>query len=157
MKLKWLVSISLIIFWTIVISLVTAGLVTHELLKNTGNNITGRATSLNRGVVLSFQEVAKHNSTGDCWLIINNNVYNVSGYLSSHPGGVAVISPYCGKEASNAFATKGQAGGNSHSSFASGLLANYLVGTVNQQASSAVISNTQNQPSPINTNREEDD
>lgn len=44
-------------------------------------------------IKLTVQEIAKHNLTSDCWLIINNKVYNISGYLGLHPGGVSVISP----------------------------------------------------------------
>jgi cytochrome b involved in lipid metabolism len=52
---------------------------------------------------LSAAEVAKHASPDDCWLIINQKVYDVSEYLTSHPGGTAVVTPYCGKEATSAF------------------------------------------------------
>ena len=31
--------------------------------------------------------MAPHNRYGDCWLIIHNKVYDVSKYMSEHPGG----------------------------------------------------------------------
>jgi len=64
---------------------------------------TGQPTQSAAGGGLSAAEVAKHNSSSDCWLIIENKVYDVSKYLGSHPGGRAVIIPYCGKEATHAF------------------------------------------------------
>eukprot|EP00029_Vermamoeba_vermiformis_P006898 TRINITY_DN2830_c0_g1_i1.p2 TRINITY_DN2830_c0_g1~~TRINITY_DN2830_c0_g1_i1.p2 ORF type:complete len:133 (-),score=30.17 TRINITY_DN2830_c0_g1_i1:34-432(-) len=33
------------------------------------------------------KEVAEHNSAEDCWLIIKNKVYDVTTYISHHPGG----------------------------------------------------------------------
>ncbi|KAJ3533482.1 hypothetical protein NM688_g7276 [Phlebia brevispora] len=47
--------------------------------------------------VLSLEEIAKHNSTNDCWIIIDNKVYDVTDVLSWHPGGAAAILAYAGK------------------------------------------------------------
>lgn len=33
-----------------------------------------------------MEEVAKHNSAGDVWLVINGGVYSVGNWLGSHPG-----------------------------------------------------------------------
>jgi len=35
----------------------------------------------------TFEEVAIHNTIRDCWLVINNKVYDFSGYADCHPGG----------------------------------------------------------------------
>jgi len=37
-------------------------------------------------------EVLKHNTSDDCWVIINNNVCNVTNFIHNHPGGVAALS-----------------------------------------------------------------
>ncbi|KAM9999634.1 hypothetical protein ACTFIZ_008089 [Dictyostelium cf. discoideum] len=39
----------------------------------------------------TIQEVSRHNSREDCWIIINEKVYNVSSYVSSHPGGDMIL------------------------------------------------------------------
>jgi len=57
-------------------------------------------------VVLTNKEVTKHNSKSDCWLVIKDKVYDVTQYLSFHPGGEEQILSYCGKEATEAFLTK---------------------------------------------------
>lgn len=78
-------------------------------------------------------EIATHNTATNCWLIINNNVYNVSTYLVQHPGGVSVVTPYCGKEATQAFNTQG--GKGSHSNTAKNLLTTFQVGTLSTSIS----------------------
>jgi fatty acid desaturase len=40
----------------------------------------------------SAAEVALHNSSSDCWVIIHDNVYDVSSFLPKHPGGAAALS-----------------------------------------------------------------
>lgn len=39
----------------------------------------------------SAEEVAKHNKAGDCWIIIESKVFDVSKFLSEHPGGSKVV------------------------------------------------------------------
>ncbi len=54
-------------------------------------------------------EVAVHNNEFDCWSAINGNVYNLTAWVSSHPGGKQAIVGLCGKDGSAAF--NGQHGG----------------------------------------------
>jgi cytochrome b involved in lipid metabolism len=75
-------------------------------------------------------DVSSHSTYDNCWLIINNGVYDVTTFLGQHPGGASTITPYCGKEATNAFNTKDQGAGNGHSSQATNMLADYIVGTI---------------------------
>ena len=35
----------------------------------------------------SLEEVWKHDKTDDCWIIIDDKVYDVSSYMMNHPGG----------------------------------------------------------------------
>lgn len=52
---------------------------------------------------ITSQEVQKHASSQDCWSVINGQVYNLTTYVNSHPGGAALISSICGKDGSAAF------------------------------------------------------
>jgi len=80
---------------------------------------------------ITMDELALHNAQGDCWILVSSNVYDVTAYIPVHPGGVTMITRNCGKDATADFNTKGGSG-SSHSSYALGLLANYLVGPINQ-------------------------
>lgn len=35
---------------------------------------------------IPWDEIAKHNTTDDCWIVINNIVLDVTDYLNQHPG-----------------------------------------------------------------------
>mgnify|MGYP001247318023 CR=1 FL=1 len=94
-------------------------------------------------------EVATHNTQSNCWLIINNQIYNVTQYIPFHPGGTQRIVNYCGKEATQAFNTRG--GSGSHSNNAKNMLANYLIGTLNTGSSNPTPTTNPNNPNPTNT------
>jgi L-lactate dehydrogenase (cytochrome) len=47
----------------------------------------------------SLSEVAKHNTAESCWIVINNSVYDLTDFLSAHPGGPEIILKYAGKDA----------------------------------------------------------
>jgi len=49
------------------------------------------------------EEVAKHTTKDDCWVILHGRVLNVTGFLSSHPGGELAILTFAGKDATSEF------------------------------------------------------
>jgi len=48
-------------------------------------------------------EVAKHNSQQDCWAVIDGGVYDLTTWISRHPGGPDKIIPLCGTDATSKF------------------------------------------------------
>ncbi len=138
---KQLVTVALAVFAVVAIFILAAGLVFNNngrgssggpalpsapppvATTHTGQNATSAA--------IPASEVAKHNSSSDCWIIISNKVYDVTVHLRTHPGGAGLITPYCGKDATKAFQTKGGLGGN-HSSRAYNQLTPLYVGDLAQ-------------------------
>jgi cytochrome b involved in lipid metabolism len=78
---------------------------------------------------INASEVAKHDNINDCWLIVSNKVYNVTNFISIHPGGSDKIIPYCGKDASTVFNTRN--GKGPHPQKSQNVLDNYYVGNLN--------------------------
>ncbi|CAD7013647.1 cytochrome b5 [Ceratitis capitata] len=72
--------------------------------------------------VFTREEVSKHNTNKNTWLIIHNNVYDVSEFLNEHPGGEEVLIEQGGKEATESFEDVG------HSSDAREMMAKYKIG-----------------------------
>jgi cytochrome b involved in lipid metabolism len=83
-------------------------------------------TPIVSGKIFSLADVSKHNSLGDCWLVISGNVYNATDYLYIHPGGAEMIVPYCGSDATDAFL-----GMMKHDSRAQRDLATIFIGKLN--------------------------
>ena len=49
------------------------------------------------------EEVSKHNSSKSCWIIINDDVYDITNFLSEHPGGKMILVSIGGKDATDSF------------------------------------------------------
>lgn len=49
------------------------------------------------------EEVAKHNTGDDCWVVIDGYVYDLTDFLPSHPGGIEPIKYNAGKDVSAIF------------------------------------------------------
>ncbi|KAF4691509.1 hypothetical protein FOZ60_015371 [Perkinsus olseni] len=51
----------------------------------------------------TLEEVAKHNTKEDCWVVINGQVLDVTEFLPDHPGGDLAILTFAGRDATNEF------------------------------------------------------
>lgn len=72
----------------------------------------------------SLADIAKYNGKNGArtWIVLHDNVYDVTDYISQHPGGPELIEEYAGKDATNGFDEFG------HSSDAKKMLKVYLIG-----------------------------
>merc|ERR1719174_933310 len=51
----------------------------------------------------SMEEVAKHTSKTDCWVVVAGQVLDVTKFLGEHPGGELAILTFGGKDATEEF------------------------------------------------------
>ncbi|KAI1771471.1 FMN-dependent dehydrogenase-domain-containing protein [Hypoxylon cercidicola] len=54
-------------------------------------------------MLLNAAEVAKHNTTSSCWIVVHGKVYDVTPYLEQHPGGAAILVRQGGRDATTEF------------------------------------------------------
>jgi uncharacterized membrane protein/predicted heme/steroid binding protein len=73
----------------------------------------------------TMADVAKHASASSCWTAIDGKVYDVTNWITRHPGGQRAILGLCGKDGSSAF--NAQHGGQGRPAAE---LKQFLVGTL---------------------------
>jgi len=54
-------------------------------------------------MLVSVAELAKHKTPEDCWVAIDGKVYDVSKFLSQHPGGAKVLYDLAGRDVTKEF------------------------------------------------------
>lgn len=72
--------------------------------------------------IYTLLEVAAHSSAQDCWLVVDNRVFDVTQYVASgsHPGGATILQG-CGQEATEMF-------NNQHTAKAKSMLPDFYIG-----------------------------
>jgi hypothetical protein len=60
----------------------------------------------------TMAKVKENNSATSCWSLINGNVYDLTKWINSHPGGASAIKGICGRDGSANF--NGRHGGQSN-------------------------------------------
>jgi cytochrome b involved in lipid metabolism len=71
-------------------------------------------------------EISTHKTPESCWIIIDDYVFDVTSYLSEHPGGRSVLLEYSGNDATIAFNDANHVDGIR-------LMENYCIGKVSSQ------------------------
>lgn len=75
----------------------------------------------------TLEEVTQHRTTTSSWLVIHDNVYDVTKFLDEHPGGEEVMLEQAGGNASEAFEDVG------HSQDARELMKDYFIGELDEK------------------------
>lgn len=70
----------------------------------------------------SLADVAKHAKASDCWMVVDTGVFDVTAYVTRHPGGARIVQG-CGKDATDMFFNISKHGGR-----AEDILAGYYIG-----------------------------
>ncbi|AIF70128.1 hypothetical protein PAP_08740 [Palaeococcus pacificus DY20341] len=106
---------TIVVIWTLIfMGLLVLYLAQPESISsenNSGSILAQTAASPSidaekEGIILTLEEVSKHNQSNDCWIIVENKIYNVTSFLNIHPGGEDAIIPYCGTNATEVFFSK---------------------------------------------------
>ena len=71
-------------------------------------------------------QVEANNSSAKCWSIINDNVYDLTKWIKSHPGGQSAITFICGKDGTDAFLAQHRGQSSPFSRLASFYIGPYL-------------------------------
>lgn len=58
--------------------------------------------------IISINEIQSHNTAKQCWIIVNNNVYDITKFIKTHDGKCEEmkLTDFCGKDASAKWLTK---------------------------------------------------
>jgi protoporphyrinogen oxidase/cytochrome b involved in lipid metabolism len=91
-----------------------------------GNKKTKKNTSMtktNKSKEYTLEEVAKHNTKSDAWIVINGKVANITKWIPNHPGG-DIIMKGVGKDATKLFESIG------HDDYAKKMFKKYQIGII---------------------------
>jgi cytochrome b involved in lipid metabolism len=130
--MKRTVAVALFISWAIVVAILVAGMMSwQKQTAPTGPSNVQTQTPNTPSIALTMDELAKHNNASSCWLLINGKIYDVTSFITAHPGGDTSILNTCGTDATQAYDTKGSRG-RPHSSTANDMLQQYYLGDLGQ-------------------------
>lgn len=77
----------------------------------------------------TMEEISRHASREDCWLLIEGSVYDVTPFVPMHKGKDAILMG-CGKDATELFNNRPN-GSGAHSSMARSIMKKFAIGKVN--------------------------
>lgn len=82
--------------------------------------------------IYTANDVAAHTTSGSCWVSRAGKVYDVSGFLSDHPGGDDLILAHAGKDIEEVMKDRIE---HEHSESAYSMLDEYVIGRLGTKES----------------------
>ena len=100
-----------------------AGGFKYTCVKKGSKMVWGKGVAVKAAAGYTLEKVKANASAASCWTVIKGNVYDLTKWIGSHPGGENAILSLCGVDGSAAFASQheGKSKPESH-------LAGYLLG-----------------------------
>ncbi|XP_067215389.1 cytochrome b5 isoform X2 [Linepithema humile] len=95
-------------------------------------------------------EVAKHTDSKDIWLIIHNNVYDITSFISQHPGGEEVLLEQGGHDGTEPFEDIG------HSTDAREMMESYKIGEIVEEEKTKAGKSSRNWTDDADSSRNKD-
>jgi len=120
-----------ILIWVTIIVIILAGFYILGNGSTTSGNVISTSGDLicegdfcgvDSILVRDIEEISNHNTKEDCWTIVNNNVYDITNFISNHPGGEEIVK-LCGVDGTSMFDNK-----HGKSDKAKNTLENYYIG-----------------------------
>mmetsp|Transcript_33291 Transcript_33291/g.77927 ORF Transcript_33291/g.77927 Transcript_33291/m.77927 type:complete len:361 (-) Transcript_33291:345-1427(-) len=108
-------------------------------------------------VSFSWEEIQKHDSESDAWVVMEGKVFNVTKFLNDHPGGSSIVLGHLGKDIGEVWNDEDY---HSHSGSAKKILHQYIIGKVEGQEghsdgdTSRASAHTKGARPPLNTEME---
>lgn len=99
MKKTYIVSLA---FFVLAVLLAWGGANTTSYSSNNSQSL-GPVATASTTVPYSMTEVVVHNNEQSCWTIVEGGVYDLTNWISNHPGGRDAIIGLCGKDGTTAF------------------------------------------------------
>ncbi|ELU12236.1 hypothetical protein CAPTEDRAFT_190853 [Capitella teleta] len=76
--------------------------------------------------VIRMSDVSVHSEADSCWMVVNDNVYDITQFLREHPGGEDVLLEHGGRDATEPFKEV------AHSEDASTTLQRFFIGILHE-------------------------
>jgi cytochrome b involved in lipid metabolism len=115
-----IVAILALVWWT---AKKPVSVTPNQTVNTTTSTNTSATTEKKAGFTMA--DVAAHKTAGDCYVAVGNKVYNLTAWISQHPGGEQAILGLCGTDGTQAFTQ--QHGSNEK---AQSVLSSFLIGNL---------------------------